>query len=188
MRHVMLDLETWGLTPGCAIRSIGAVGFDPYTDQTFGSLYYNIQDESCFEVGLQKDQSTTEWWSKQHIDAQKVLLLDPIPLMVALKSFSLWYVDYQYEAIWSHGEAFDLPVLEAAYRAVHITPAWDYRVGRDTRTLYMLADFDVRSIPFKGQPHNALHDARQQTLCVQRAVEIIEMWKLDAGWIRAGME
>ncbi|AHJ10733.1 putative exodeoxyribonuclease [Rhizobium phage vB_RglS_P106B] len=29
MTHVMLDLETWGKTPGSDIRSIGAVVFDP---------------------------------------------------------------------------------------------------------------------------------------------------------------
>ena len=28
-KHVMLDLETWGTRPGCDIRSIGAVVFDP---------------------------------------------------------------------------------------------------------------------------------------------------------------
>ena len=27
--HIMLDLETWGKRPGCDIRSIGAVVFDP---------------------------------------------------------------------------------------------------------------------------------------------------------------
>lgn len=29
MTHIMLDLETWGKRPGCDIRSIGAVVFDP---------------------------------------------------------------------------------------------------------------------------------------------------------------
>lgn len=29
MTHIMLDIETWGKTPGCDIRSIGAVVFDP---------------------------------------------------------------------------------------------------------------------------------------------------------------
>lgn len=29
--HIMLDLETWGKRPGCDIRSIGAVVFDPMT-------------------------------------------------------------------------------------------------------------------------------------------------------------
>ena len=29
MIHIMLDLETWGTTPGCDIRSIGACVFDP---------------------------------------------------------------------------------------------------------------------------------------------------------------
>lgn len=31
MLHVMIDLETWGTKPGCDIRSIGAVVFDPLT-------------------------------------------------------------------------------------------------------------------------------------------------------------
>lgn len=30
---VMLDLETWGTRPGCDIRSIGAVVFDPVSDE-----------------------------------------------------------------------------------------------------------------------------------------------------------
>ena len=25
MSHIMVDLETWGVRPGCALRSIGAV-------------------------------------------------------------------------------------------------------------------------------------------------------------------
>jgi len=29
IKHIMLDLETWGVHPGCDLRSIGAVVFDP---------------------------------------------------------------------------------------------------------------------------------------------------------------
>ena len=41
MTHIMLDLETWGKTPGCDIRSIGAVVFDPVAGDV------SIQCETC---------------------------------------------------------------------------------------------------------------------------------------------
>ena len=34
MSDVMLDLETWGTRPGCAIRSIGACVFNPNGEGT----------------------------------------------------------------------------------------------------------------------------------------------------------
>ncbi len=34
--HVMIDLETWGTSPGCDIRSIGACVFDPVTGYVAG--------------------------------------------------------------------------------------------------------------------------------------------------------
>jgi len=37
--HVMFDLETWGTTPGSALRSIGAVEFDPM-GKDIGRTFY----------------------------------------------------------------------------------------------------------------------------------------------------
>jgi hypothetical protein len=44
--HVMLDLETWGRTPGSDIRSIGAVVFDPTT----GTVGYLPQTEGRYNA------------------------------------------------------------------------------------------------------------------------------------------
>ena len=40
---IMLDLESLGTRPDCAILTIGAVKFDPYTPDSFGdSLYLSL--------------------------------------------------------------------------------------------------------------------------------------------------
>ena len=51
---VMLDLETWGTMPGSALRSIGAITFDPYGNDGFveASFYRNIDHVSCERAGL----------------------------------------------------------------------------------------------------------------------------------------
>lgn len=48
--HIMIDLETWGLVPGCVIRSVGMVAFNPHGDEfetgrdfTF-EMYANVED------------------------------------------------------------------------------------------------------------------------------------------------
>lgn len=40
MTHIMLDLETWGKRPGCDLRSIGAVVFDPIEGTIADAVHY----------------------------------------------------------------------------------------------------------------------------------------------------
>ena len=44
-QDVMVDLETWGTKPGCAIISIGAVSFGP---DGLGEEFYTALDRDCF--------------------------------------------------------------------------------------------------------------------------------------------
>jgi hypothetical protein len=165
---VMLDLETWGMTPGCALRSIGAVCFDQNTDETGPEFYSNVIGG---QIDLNFEQDTVEWWDNQSDDAQYALLTDTLPLVTAVQSFREWFNSVNGGNIWSRGAAFDVPALAVAMASVGVNPPWHYRDVRDTRTLYALAKFDPSVIPNKkGIHHHALHDAKFQAMCVQMAI------------------
>ena len=73
MNDVMLDLETFGTRPGCVIRSIGAIVFDPYSTQTGETFYCNVTREDQERLGLHVDPNTEAWWGRQTKDARDAL-------------------------------------------------------------------------------------------------------------------
>ena len=68
MTHIMVDLETWGTTPGSDIRSIGAVVFDPVAGTLGNEFYVNVVGGE--KVGLTRDPETEEWWADQSEEAR----------------------------------------------------------------------------------------------------------------------
>lgn len=169
MNDVMVDLETFGTTPGSVIRSIGAVVFDPYSDDMGTEFYVNIQDESCVSAGLTKDQSTIDWWKRQSPKAIQSLLKDPVSLTEALVNFNAWFYKSKGMFVWSQGGNFDESLLAAALRAVDMVQPWKFWDSRCTRTAYSMAGFNTKVIKRAGTYHNALDDAKHQARCVQGA-------------------
>ena len=157
---VMVDLETLGTTPGCVILSIGAVAFDRVAGTLGNEFYVNLDPDSCRGFGLSVNPQTVEWWARQSPEARAALESDQLPLGLALAAFTGFFKLNGGRTIWGHGANFDPPVLEAAYRALGVTPPWKYWAVRDTRTLYELAD--VSPDRTEGVHHNALADAVSQ--------------------------
>jgi hypothetical protein len=174
MINKMVDLETWGKRAGCAIRSIGAVSFDPYgkAGQFGAEFYVNIDRQSCEDVGLVVDKSTEEWWAKQGVAAQAALIPDQRPVKEAVAEFREWFVKQKGIFIWSQGAGFDEPILRAVMEACGVSDKqmpWKFWDVRDTRTAYDICGFSPFSVKRVGTAHHALHDARHQVICVQRA-------------------
>jgi hypothetical protein len=168
MRHVMLDLETWGTWPGSALRSIGAVAFDP--EGEIGETFYrNIEKDSCIECGLAIDPRTAEWWEKQSLESRAALLIDPQPLLAVVGAFEFWWRSQRAQYVWCQGGNFDEPLWSAACAAVECAPPWKYWDTRCTRTIYHAARLDPRSIRRDSSHHNALGDALFQVKCVQES-------------------
>ena len=165
-KHLMLDLETWGTNPGCAIRSIGAVRFD-FDGKPLGPAYYaNVDTESCVDVGLQIDPRVVEWWGAQPAEAQAALDLNQLPITEALDGFLRFVVPANDVCVWSHGATFDIPILDHALRTVGRGAPWDFRNCRDTRTMIWMADqLDiVAELRRVGIQHQALDDAKTRAL------------------------
>lgn len=167
--HIMLDLETWGKTPGSDIRSIGAVVFDPVTGFVAGvdapalpsNRFYvacdNPQlddptgnDAYVMKYPLIREPETVQWWSEQSPEAQAAFE-NPVDLWKALYSFRYWLWSLspvgRFETskpdetvrIWANDPQFDMSILEAAYRAVGLPHPWHYRAPRSFRTIVELS-------------------------------------------------
>lgn len=168
--HVMLDLETWGTYPGCAIRSIGAVAFSLGGAIHSSTFYRNIEDASCEALDMHKDGATEVWWSKQPAAAQELLGKDQQPLPTVLSEFWSWFKGVEGVQLWSQGANFDIPILEAAYRITGITMPWKFWNARDTRTVYDIADFKYHDETRDGVEHYALDDCMHQIKLVHAAL------------------
>lgn len=169
MNNVMIDLETWGTAPGSAIRSIGAVVFDPFTRELGDEFYANISRESCVAAGLVVNPETEAWWAGQSKQAQDSLMVDQATLEDTMRDFVFWWRSVRGVFPWSQGANFDQPILEAALRAVGRSAPWKFWDSRCTRTAYDMGRFNPRSIKRIGTHHNALDDAKHQARCVQES-------------------
>lgn len=178
--HIMVDLETWGTAPGCDIRSIGAVVFDPVAGTLGDEFYVNVLNptfadgvSSAPKYPLTRDPSTIEWWSQQSEAAQRRLTTDVVDLKFGLARFADWWWQVEQPTgersctFWAHGPHFDEAILAACYRATGLTVPWHYQAPRDTRTIYEAAG--GVDLPFEGVEHDALADAKHQARCVIEA-------------------
>lgn len=179
MKHVMVDLETMGTGPDAAIIQIGACRFDPAKPEStcIGVVGFEqaVSLQSSIFWGGSTDKETQEWWrTKADETARASVCKDPIQIGVALMRFSQWLDQgEEYETIWSHGAAFDIPILDGAYRRLGLKAPWSYRKVRDTRTVFGLAKGRGWT-PRPGQTaHTALADAKAQVLDLRLALQVL---------------
>ena len=163
-KHLMVDLETLATTPNAAILSLGAVTFNPNSDQIYDELYYKVELESFDGLDSYIDDGTIEWWSKQDPKAQEEAF-DPnnrIDIRTVMDDFYKFCMGSS--KFWSHGSTFDIIILEHYYRQIGKPYPWKFWEVRDTRTL-----FDLGMDPEMPQAnkHHALEDARRQAIGVQ---------------------
>jgi 3' exoribonuclease, RNase T-like len=174
---VMMDLETLGTRPGSAIRSVGAVVFDPHGDDLGDIFSRNITAMSCWIAGLAVDRATLDWWDKQSRDARDAARVDQRPLAEVVREFHAWLRgqgDPRSLRVWCHGANFDEPLWQcAAHASGEGGPPWSFWNVRCTRTLHATAGFNPKSIPREGVHHSAAADAAYQARCVQAAHRII---------------
>ena len=160
--HIMLDIETMGTKPGCAICSIGAVEFVPETGELRSDFESNITLDSCAKAGLTCDPTTV---------AIQALNDDPAPLADVLAVFTRWLLSFGPAGklhLWANSPSFDCAILSAAYDAVGMETPWKYWQERDYRTAKsLISQFDLPDAPpFNGVRHTALADARHQARIV----------------------
>ena len=64
--HGMIDLETLSTRPDATILTVGAIKFDPYTnEEPHSGLYLRLNVDEQSELDRHVDDNTLEWWGKQ---------------------------------------------------------------------------------------------------------------------------
>lgn len=166
---IMLDLETLDVKPGAVILSIGAVAFG-LTDEgkTLVSpdcFYERLDIDEQLAKGGTVSGNTLQWWFQQSDKARMAATASPNGAKFVLGRFNNWYLKFvrltgHRPKIWGHGATFDLPILEAAMHRHDVQPVWDFRAGRDTRTLFDIAGKKMGDFGTVNQnEHDSLADA-----------------------------
>jgi exodeoxyribonuclease VIII len=162
-KHLMVDLETMAVSPRTVILTLGAVHFDPFSDEILDELYFRINIDDQDALGREVDPNTIDWWAKQDpaIMEEAFSPDNRLPVSEAIDKFHkfAWGCD----KFWAHGSMFDLVIIEDIYRQLNRTAPWQYWQCRDTRTLFDLADPEMP----QAEKHNALADAIRQAVGVQ---------------------
>ena len=170
--HLMVDMETMGNSPDAPIVSIGAVFFDPSTGNTGAEFYQVVNLESSMSFGMKPDASTIQWWLKQSSEVRSAILVDEaMGLLETLELLADFIAENAANGshtvqMWGNGCSFDNVILRRAYTLTDTPFAVPFWNDRDVRTMVELGKsvginprFDI---PFEGDMHNALSDARHQ--------------------------
>lgn len=160
----MVDLETMAVSPRAVVLTLGAVTFNPFTDEIYDELYFKIDLDDQDKLGREIDPNTLDWWAKQNAEVMEEAFSPDgrVSLETAIDQFHkfAWGCD----KFWSHGAVFDLMIIEDIYRQLKRPIPWEFWRLRDTRTLFDLADPEMEK---SAEQHNALFDAVRQAKGVQ---------------------
>ncbi len=179
---IMIDIETFGLSPKGVIASIGAVSFGGGESPILDSFYTNLRTDN---QGRMITPSTIEWWLQQSKEAQEALLEQPkVSIDSALKSLASFV--RKADRIWANGVSFDLAILRDAYEQCGQSVPWRYGQEMCMRSIRVLGKglgVDYSSYKNKSDivQHNALADA---TLQAKYVIEVFKKAKsgiLDRG-------
>ena len=153
MKHLFIDLETFGQTPGCSVFQIGAACFDLETGEIGAGIELNIDPIHHGYI----DPPTVAWHREKGTYPMPGNTVAHHP-KAALEEFAEWFtLQGGITSVWSWGAAFDFPVLEDLWRWCFGKKEmpWPYYEELCARTVWKLAFPDERHQP---RPHKALED------------------------------
>jgi exodeoxyribonuclease VIII len=166
--HLMVDLETLGISSKCPVISIGAVLFDE--DVTVAEFYAVLDVEEQINGTRIVDGSTIKWWMGQEGAAKTVFKDNPSPTKNSLEVFSNWIEinggPIKELKVWGNGCNFDVSIMESLFKDYGFKEPWRYTNVRDLRTFKEFV-YKGDEVLRKGTSHNALDDARYQAEIVR---------------------
>lgn len=163
--NIMIDIETTGIKPGCAILEIAAVAFDEKFN-TIDNIRQKIDLQNQLHNGYVTDIFTMKWWDTQKLtnsvvdpDEDDVLLEDALTVLSEFISY------YLKNKIWCKGVSFDFPILKHSFAKEGVTVPWEYRQETCFRTIQSIFPINEEiknEITNRFIKHKALSDCYSQ--------------------------
>lgn len=166
--HVMIDIETLGTEPDCVVLSVGAVKFDPYTNQEpHARMLWKPSADEQMTAERSVLESTLEWWAKQpeHIRDEAFTEDGRTPLNTFMQELNKYLVGV--DKIWCQGPQFDMVILEDLFKQFKHHRNWAFWQVQDCRTIFNMMPSDPRKA-IQQNLHSADADAYYQAVCVQQ--------------------
>lgn len=163
----MIDLETLDVKPTSTVLSLGAVKFNPFTDdEPYSELYIKFDIDEQDRLGCTVSDSTIKWWSEQEQSVQDEAFSPEgrISVEEGLAMINKWVVGV--DEIWGQGYGFDITILENLYQKIGKPVPWQFWQISDSRTITKRMPEDPRK-SMQTNLHNALADAYFQAKSVQ---------------------
>lgn len=177
-KHVMIDTETLGRTPGSVVRSVAAVEFDPKTGETGRQKVWKIDLADSIRYGFKVEASTLKWWMMQSDEARRDFVeSEETPLVDFFEEFMEFLADTDEErdfTLWCLQLDFDVAMLRSMYSWYNLNVhgcdeevlPWNFRKVRDVRP-YMDALDSAGLLPPKvADRHTPMADCLAQIDCV----------------------
>lgn len=121
--------------------------------------------------GAVPDPDTIMWWMQQSEEARSAIndknaAMAISTALIQLVAFIRGNSEPGRVQVWGNGATFDNVIMRASYDRVDIPCPWHFANDRDVRTIVELGRAiginPRRDIPFEGDRHNALADAKHQ--------------------------
>lgn len=179
--HIMLDLETFGVSSNAMFVSIGAAKFDPAKEGVVDSFHVGVDlDQTpASRTGLygEIDAATVAFWLHPDRAAGRAALNDvtKTDMGSALDGFALWcgVENVDQLRVWGNGSPFDNVILRNAYARLGLDAPWRHWNDRCYRTIKNLAP--AIKLERFGTYHSAVDDAISQALHMQKIVAALEL-------------
>lgn len=179
---VMLDIETAGRNPGCAIIQIAAVPFNINTGKISTNTFsMDINLAHQFDNKFTYCKNTLNWWKKENKPLFDKLSNSNNKYVQVGKEFQTYFKsldNYKNIRVWGNSNRFDIGIVEGWYRKAigfGFQPFWNTWLERDVRTLSCLDPVIKAKLPFVGTKHDAIDDCKHQ---IKYCRKIVQKYKL----------
>lgn len=168
---LMVDIETVGRVPGCAIIQIAAVPFNINTGEVSNNVFkmsINLDHQLKSGKGFTYCSNTYKWWMKENPKLFKKLSKSQYKYNQVGDAFQKWFrslKNYNEIRVWGNSNRFDLGIIDGWYRksiGPNFQPFWNTWLENDCRTLSNLKPSIKKNLRFIGTKHNAIDDCKHQ--------------------------
>lgn len=182
-KHVMLDLETLGLSSNSAIMTVSMAEFGLETGSIgkWLELKLNVIEQLTLK-GTEVDIGTIQWWQNQSNEAKQSLQIKEVSFKGFKNAFttfidSIKQTNTEQVFIWGNGATFDNVLLRNMYKRFGEELPIPFYCDMDVRTITQIIDYTKlkeRVGDFIGIKHRGLSDCIHQIKMVHEAIKMLK--------------